>query len=440
MPPKFGANLGPNAGAADGSANTFGADNGSTPPNTPTPSDTSNLVDAPTLGTTPTSTDMPTSDNMSASSNTSVSALVGEPANDQNSAFSSPTLAGGQPASGLNTQNPFANKVIASGPDSHPAHTQASGSGDIILNNPKPKDNKKIFVVAGVIGLIIVAFIIVIVSLLSGSSKKSSGIIAAAEQFNQYANYVLYGETGTTLEGEYNQETDYKIVEQFYSDSYDETFWQTAKEKLSAAIVKYESIDETQRNQNLLAYLKSYQAELDFVIGQKTTSEPTEEQVAEKFLAEGAESAQRSVDEFYSLEGGITTELEKQLQKNTNNGDTEENSSTSEIAEDETSDSIDMAYRRARWTMLRAQIESYDLYNRHGCLHSDRVDAVCANMDDNAITRLNDLQETALVSGSLADQIVEDAVKDLAKDCWKISKWYTEEAVLEDEEVEGETE
>lgn len=230
MPPKFGANLGPNAGAADGSANTFGAGNGPTPASAPTPTDTPSPVDAPTLGTTPTSTDMPTSDNMSASSNTSVSALVGEPANDQNSAFSSPTLAGGQPASGLNTQNPFANKVIASGPDSHPAHTQASGSGDIILKPEKtsPRSRKKLLIFGAII-IGILAVIIMLIVFLSGGGNNIQKTKTAWLEY-QAALIDGAGEDDIDLQGGWyierlmQESSDDNIESSSYSDTLNERY------------------------------------------------------------------------------------------------------------------------------------------------------------------------------------------------------------------------
>lgn len=393
MPPKFGANLGPNEGTTDSGADTFDANDGAT------------------------------QDNMVASNNISTPSSVATPANTSTDISNTAT---DQPVSGMSAQNPFANKVIASDPDSHPAHTQASGSGDIILHNSQPKDNKKIFIVAGIIGLIIVAFVIII-SFLLGSSKKSSGIATAEEQFNQYANYVLYGETGTTLEGEYDREVSYKISEQFYSDNYDENFWQAAEEKLALAIKQYEATKEEEKDQALTAYLKDYQTNFKFVLSQKTTVEPTEMQIAERFLTDGVNDTRQFLDQTYGFDGEIADGTESQIPDN------------SDIdGEEVASDDIDTVYRKAKWTMLKAQLESYELYNRYGCLHGDYVDAVCSNMDDEAVLRVNNLQDIILDSKATASQIIAEAINYLIMDCWTISEWYQTEENLEVYEEQSE--
>lgn len=377
MPPKFGANLGPNEGTTDSGADTFDASGGAT------------------------------QDNTVASNNISTPSSVVTPANTSTDVSNTTT---DQPVSEMNTQNPFANKVIASGPDSHPAHTQASGSGDIILHNSQPKDNKKIFIVAGIIGLIIVAFVITI-SLLLGFSKKSSGVATAEEQFNQYANYVLYGETGTTLEGEYDEYKSYKLSQEFYADDYDEQFWQTAGEMLDKAVQASSNSEGEERG--LVDFLQNYQQNFKFLSGylQVVTNEPTDEQIMAIYFSSGAEAARKVVSDFYSA-----------------------------LPDTESINSNE--YVELKQKQYDSTISVLDLYKQYGCIDSDNnIAEYCEALANGGIEKVVQLQEAITQNREEATDALNNILDGLISGCWTISEWYSrpsDEELYNEFNTEGE--
>lgn len=379
MPSKFGANLGPNSGAAvsDGSAKTFDTfDASNSPANVPQPTSAANSPD-----------------------------LV-EQTNSAN--------AGPAPVS--TPQNPFSrDQVISSSPDDHPVYTKASGSGDIVLNSSHNNVSKKPLIILGIVALIAGLIIAIVALLLSNFGKNSSNVAGAESKFNQYANYVLYGTTdGTVLEGEYDNKTDYKIIEEFYSEDYNEEFWQTAESMLGASVEKYSGVDDEHKKTELEQYLKDYQTAFQFVKKQKTTTESTEMQVLEKFLTEGTDVVNRFLDESYGLEGNFSADIYSK-----------------ESAEDDGPNNIEELYYKAKWTMLKAQVETYDLYNRFGCIYDGQLDSACSNMDTDSSARILSLQDIVSEAKTIANQTLEDSVDSLAQDCWVVSEWYQASENLE---------
>ncbi len=167
MPSKFGANLGPNSGAAasDGSAKTFDTfDASNSPANVPQPTSAANSPD-----------------------------LV-EQTNSAN--------AGPAPVS--TPQNPFSrDQVISSSPDDHPVYTKASGSGDIVLKPEKQTGgfSKKPLVISAII-IGIVALILIIVLTIVGK-KNNIGQIRTA--WLEYEKILIEGddEEGIDLQGQW---------------------------------------------------------------------------------------------------------------------------------------------------------------------------------------------------------------------------------------------
>lgn len=278
---------------------------------------------------------------------------------------------------------------------SHPVYTKASGSGDIVLNNSEAKNNKKPLIILGIVALIAIVVIAVIASILSNTGKKSPGVTGAGGKFNQYANYILYGTDGTVLEGEYDEYKSYKLSQEFYSDTYNEQFWQSAEEKLGNATSEYVALED--KNQGLSDFLENYQASFHFLSAYRRTmaNEPTSEQVVETVLSSGSEAAQKMVDEYYSALPNHTSGYgDEYIEK-----------------------------RRGQYNGIIRLVEIYKKYN---CMNGIEIKEGCAIPSEEENQEIPGLQETIVQNREDATYILQKLLDSLMGDCWKISKWYAE--------------
>lgn len=278
---------------------------------------------------------------------------------------------------------------------SHPVYTKASGSGDIVLNNSEAKNNKKPFIILGIVVLIAIVVIAVIVSLLSNTGKKSPSITSAEGKFNQYANYILYGADGTVLEGEYDEYKSYKLSQEFYSDTYNEQFWQSAEEKLDTTTGEYAALED--KNQGLSDFLENYQASFHFLSAyrQAMSNEPTSEQVVETVLNSGTEAAQKMVDDFYAALPNHTSGY----------GD---------------------EYIEKRRGQYNGIIRLVEIYKKYSCMNGIDINESCVISSEEENQEIPGLQETIAQNREDAAYTLQKLLDSLMGDCWKISKWYAE--------------
>lgn len=96
--------------------------------------------------------------------------------------------ANAQPTPSVNLAHPYFSN--------HPTQTSATETGDIILNSnsPKPKHNKRPFIIGGVI--LAVLLVIITIILLVASSVSKPSIDKVSDDFMAYRAYMIYGPDG----------------------------------------------------------------------------------------------------------------------------------------------------------------------------------------------------------------------------------------------------
>lgn len=274
-----------------------------------------------------------------------------------------------------------------------------SGSGGTL--------NKPLIIGIAVIAILaIVAIVLAVVLPKGGSGNRSSGNTQSsnyAGDFDQYANYILYGDpTKSALEGEYSLSSIYTIDTALEDN--DITFFETAKSYYDNFLDTYTS-DEP--GPALSGSVDEYTAVFDFVYRYATAELLSDDNIIEKYFELGLSGLNNLVDETYAELSNTTYEPGK-------------------------------AYAEAKVAYDRALVNLMSAYESNGCLSSGNIDETCAE----SIPYDGDLQGLAEPDGL---SLIDGAVDDVKSLCWKISAIlngtsdYTSEIDdSEAEDVEGE--
>lgn len=269
--------------------------------------------------------------------------------------------------------------------------TMPSGVGDIKLSNQKTSSKKPlvillvIIIIATIIGLLV--FAVIRSSPLGGQLSANSD---AKKKFDQYASYILYGETSSGLSGEYDRLRYYKLSEEFSSNPMDVEFWNEARVLLASAVETYSGLGKL-ADSDLADLLLEYQRTFLFVANYKSLGEPPEDRLIGVLLESGIDAAKNYVSSYYK---GL-----------------------SEHAQPATADIPGQLV-----TQYQSYAELLDFSNSHGCIVNAELDLSCAEtaIDDNSANISNILQaydEAAEVSRNSVYAIVQE----LERRCWSIS-------------------
>lgn len=244
------------------------------------------------------------------------------------------------------------------------------------------------FAVIAVIGGVV--FVAVSGSGKDGGEEPAVSVEAAREQFNRFANYILYGEPSSVLTGSYTRGKSYELDVQAENAEYDSEFWNTALNLLNNTVNIYESLGDA-ANSSLLSFLKSYQQDFLFLNQYVSLKDLTVDALFETYIERGAEGTKNYISDYYyelgELESGYSESFAAKL-------------------------------------ILRDSlfINGVKYYDTAGCLADGQLNDEC--MDNlvlgeaafDLFSDLNDARQSVISEG-------EDIVRNLEQSCWTISNW-----------------
>lgn len=278
----------------------------------------------------------------------------------------------------------------------HPTQTFNTEVGDIILNTgtPKPKQNKRPFIIGGIIlAVFAVALVVVLVASKAAPTSKNTYTVSDAEiNFNQFATYLLYGKEGNSLSGEYESDKSYEIDLQLESEEFDNGYWERASELLGKAITSAE--DDGKITRYLVKSLQNYKQYFDFIKQYRRIGKFDETRLLSSYLSDGANSARAIIDNFYNKFSDSDFNIEKNYVEN-------------------------------RKQQYYNAIEIYAVYERLGCIHNGKIDEnSCARAaSTDVLKRFEDLSSIMNREAMLADKHIQDSVTYLKGRCWDLSIW-----------------
>lgn len=165
---------------------------------------------------------------------------------------SAPVPASAQASDGSSTHPYFS---------SHPTQTFSTDTGDIILNSgePKPKQNKRPFIIGGIVlGIFVIVSVAVLAIASLSSNPRQNQVVTMQDAYMTYANYLLTGNIKNTEWQEPDQSNDYETMPdyEFYQQVYtkrDEQYFSTLDSLFAEFATKYDtekdSLGDNQREQ-----------------------------------------------------------------------------------------------------------------------------------------------------------------------------------------------
>lgn len=222
------------------------------------------------------------------------------------------------------------------------------------------------------------------------SSNRFASMTSVEKDFNQYANYLLYGKNSNkSLDGTYDAWTTYTLDEQV--DLYgnlDKNYWEKAEELLDATIEKYDGLDTKDKNQTLEYTLVEHREVLRFLVSYMNAGIQDTTQLLDMVVSSGQTAALNSVESFTSDLAGYDTIFAEEY----------------------------IAYRTAQYTALA---KLYALYNDAGCIINRIISETCTINDADTVDSL--IQEVD-ENEYYAEGTIQNAVSFLASGCWDISE------------------
>lgn len=248
----------------------------------------------------------------------------------------------------------------------------------------RPSRKWPLLVLALVAVIAVVA--IVIFSLISSNSKSPSSANTAERQFNEFATYLLYGESRPELSGEYERWTSYKLDQNLTSDA-DGDYWSKSIGLLNNLIDSYNDKDD-ETSKLIQSTLQAYRSDLIFVDEIRQLEEPTAEDIINIYLTSGQKTAEARISNIYS---DLSEPLPYQGQNYVD-------------------------YKKAAY---EANINILNLYREAGCISGKEVSENCPNLDRDALA-----QDIPLVSTNEknAEDTFSQIVRHLESQCWSLSE------------------
>ncbi len=270
----------------------------------------------------------------------------------------------------------------------HPTQTFNTDTGDIILNSsePKPKQNKRPFIIGG-IAVIALAVIVVLVSLLLNNDNRQ----VMQTSFQEYASYVLYGDTknlswvDVDQADDYMTMTDYKLYQQFYADSHDEYF--DVLTKLFNKFMNYFKANKKSLNENSTNIINQYSQDYSLLNALSQTPKINNEVLLNLFLESGGDETLAWVDKNFSNLKGISDDGHE--------------------------------YFNIVKTYAELYLGILENYQEQGCLQSGKIDVLCVEKfapteeQTSTLQSIDSLQNQLL----LTEAYLVDSVQ---QGCWEI--------------------
>lgn len=272
--------------------------------------------------------------------------------------------------------------------------TAASGKGDIKLPGEKGS-KKRVFVI--LISVIVILGIIVAALFIAtgGIQQKSSTNLLqeSKKRFDQYATFVLFGEKGDSLTGEFSHGERYKLSREFVSERFDASYWDEAKKLLASALEEYTKVNNP-INPLLAEELADYQNLFLFVNSYLELGAPREVELLATMKSSGADAAKTYVANYYSkLTDGaqpITAEIANQLV-----------------------------------TQYQAYVDLLDFADDSGCINDNKLDLACAEL---AFSTIPSSENSALAvyeqSSASVRTTLRAIVQELERRCWSLSQQF----------------
>lgn len=277
----------------------------------------------------------------------------------------------------------------------HPTQTFNTDTGDIILNpaGPKPKQNKRPFIIGGAIlagFILIVATVLLLLPKDNDITNKNSSV--AKERFNQFATYLLYGKTENRLTGEYEDDKSYELDLQLERETVDENYWEKSAELLGNAVAS--ATEDQSVTRYLVKSLQSYQQNFDFIRAYRRNGDLDEERLLASYVGSGANTAKTLIDTFYSKYGNADS-------------------------------SITQNYVDQRKTQYGDLINIFAIYNELGCIKNGVIsDKNCTgNPSQEMMEQFVTLSESIGAAQDNAEESVQKSIQYLKSRCWELSEW-----------------
>ena len=192
--------------------------------------------------------------------------------------------------------NPFGRfSSGGAGPSGFSAPVSSGAGDDIILSGAAQKRSNKKLIIGIVVGVVLLIGAVVGFLMMQGNKSLGSD---ARSSFNNYVNYLLYGEASSDdLQGEYDESNYYKIDEMIgESTSKRTTFVAKANELLKAFITSSEKTQED----DFLSELDYYHNQFEFVRLLSKQSDISESTLEERIENDSVEVLKKVVTDHYS--------------------------------------------------------------------------------------------------------------------------------------------
>ena len=263
-----------------------------------------------------------------------------------------------------------------------PKYTTPAGS--VIVDDPPvidKKDNKKTYILAGLVSAVILTVLVVLLVIFMGNSSDNK----MANSFNNYARFILFGteDIEEVLIEPYDASEVYTIEEKIADG--DVAYFERAKEKWYDFLELYQK--SYIQDSNFLKNIEENQDSLEFLyfyVKNKVGIDKLDNgELLQKYLADGAEKTKSYVKDVFDEMASSDSKLAKK-------------------------------YSEANISYYGGVIDWYDMESEAGCIANNSITEACGvDMDELNDSRISDnifiIQDTML-----------KARNHILEDCWVI--------------------
>lgn len=278
----------------------------------------------------------------------------------------------------------------------HPTQTFNTDTGDIILNtgSPKPKQNKRPFIIGGIILAVFVAVCVGVLAIVpkTPDTKNSSTNNLAEIEFNRFATYLLYGTSSDTLSGEYESDKTYELDLQLENPEHNSDYWNKSSELLNQAIQSAEN--DTSITRYLVRSLRNYQEYFNFISLYDEIGRFDEERLLSSYLSGGANLADSLISNFYNKFDGQDFNIAK-------------------------------TYVDSRKVQYEETVKLYAIYGELGCVRNGNIDeSACTHAPSaDMLKKFEELSSAISKAAMTANKSLQNSITYLKSRCWELSAW-----------------
>lgn len=285
-------------------------------------------------------------------------------------------------------------------PRQFPTQSISSGTGDILLSPAPAKKSKKWPIVVAVF-TVLVLFISLSIWIFTGANIVGNDT-KVKELYNQYANYILFGETSTNGIGDFDPNDTF-----FIDENYENEEFLTNAQNLFNEF--YEKFADSNLTETTVVSIQSTKEHYEF-LAQKLNVTSIDEEFFQIYLESGKDAAIEYINNFYDFSDGESYLIE--LFKNLNK------------------------------EYALAELFEWEIYDNAGCRADAQYDPVCIaeipyDVLTGPATQLGELESS--INGLATSSV--DWIKD---QCLEINLSLEgivsnmEEKYVEDKEIDGE--